>query len=259
MSPRIAVGAKYLANRPIAEVVAAARSCGADGLELAERHLARALEAVDDASADPVGLCADAGVKLVGAKLADLSPGPGADDLAEPVSVLCEQIGAASRIGLPSLSFSTGRRDTLSMDAVVRAVRRLLPVAEASGVRVWAANRSGSRLEQIEDLRRFVAMLRHPALRLRIDTGEFHAAAVNPRDVLAEFGDVTGAVVLSDWRGRDEVPIGQGRVNLSGIVADLLRADYDGWLVVNVRGGAEAAHANPIQRVREMIAAGAGE
>ncbi len=259
MSLRIAVGTKYLADRAMAEVVAIARACGADGVELAATHLLRAVDVVDDAAADPVGLCAGAGVRLVGATTAELSPAAGADDLTEPVSVLCEQVAAASRIGVPALSFSTGRRDTLSIDAVVRAVRRLLSVAEASGVRVCAANRSGSRLEQIEDFRRFVALLRHPALRLRIETGECHAAAVNPRDVLAEFGDVTAAVVLSDWRGRDEVPMGQGRVNLPGVVADLLRVDYDGWLIVNVRGGADEEHANPVQRIREMIAAGAGE
>jgi sugar phosphate isomerase/epimerase len=171
----------------------------------------------------------------------------------EAVAAWCEQIAFASRLGLPALSFSAGPRDRLPTGALERCVRRLGAVAEASHVRLEVKNHLGSRLEQVEDLRRFFTSGLQSGVRLRIDTGEFHAAAVNPRDVLAEFGDLTASVVISDRRGREEVSPGSGQVNLAGFVGDLVRTGYDGWLMVNARGDETAGQGNPVSLVRGMV------
>jgi hypothetical protein len=52
-----------------------------------------------------------------------------------------EEIAAASRSGVPAVSFVAGRRETLSMEAVVRSVQRLAAMGEASHVRIEAGNR----------------------------------------------------------------------------------------------------------------------
>ena len=235
MSLRIAVGARYLVDRTAAEVVEIARRLGADGVEIDQSHLAKAMSSPDEASVDPVGLCVAGRLGLVGVSLADLAVAQD-DELAAVVSALCEQVGAAAWVGLPAVNFATGQRELLTMKTLVRSMSRVCQIGESSQLRIEVRNRLGSRLEQIEDLRQFVAAVEHPVVRLRIDTGECYAAAVNPRDVFAEFGDVAGSVVLSDRQGRDEVRLGEGRVNLAGFVADLVRGDYDGWIVINARG-----------------------
>ena len=102
------------------------------------------------------------------------------------------------------------------------------------GLAVNLANRCGTRIEQIEDLRWVFAAAGQPALRVLNHVGHFYAAAVNPRDVLAEFEHQTACLHLSDRIGKRPVPIGQGKVNLPGIMADLKQMDYQGWLVVDL-------------------------
>lgn len=256
MNVSIAAGTKYLANRPLAEVIALAHRHGADGVELGPGHLALPASSAGGQCDQIFRLLADRGLALAGVVLPDLTAGRD-DEWPEVVSQLCEAIATVGRCGVHDVSMAAGARDRMSMDAVVRCADRLLAVAEAARVRLHLANRLGSRIEQIEDLRHLLAALRHPALRLRMDVGDLYAAAVNPRDVFAECGGVVGSMVLSDRIGRQEVPLGTGRVNLEGLLVDLAEAHYDGWLVVNLRAGAagEGGGPGPVEYVRRLLSA----
>ncbi len=256
MSMRIAVGSRYLTDWPAGDIVALAGRLGADGVEFSQSHLLTATEFPDDPAADLAGACAAGRLTLVGADLS-MPAASREGNMAETVSALCEQVVAAARVGLPVVCLSAGKRASWSMEALVRCTRRVAEIAAAPGVQIEVTNRLGTRLEQIEDLRQFIVLLRPSGLRLRIDTGEFHAAAVNPRDVLAEFGDVAGSVVISDRKGRKEVPPGSGQVNLAGVMGDLVRAGYDGWLIVNVRSHEKVGPGHPVEAVRRLVAGGA--
>ncbi len=102
------------------------------------------------------------------------------------------------------------------------------------GLGVCIANRKGTCVEQIEDLRAIFTPPRHTHIRLLLDAGECYEATVNPRDVFAELGDWTAGVVLSDRRTGSKVGLGTGRVNVAGFVTDLARSGYDGWVVLDV-------------------------
>jgi sugar phosphate isomerase/epimerase len=64
---------------------------------------------------------------------------------------------------------------------------------------------------------------------------------------------LASSVVISDRRGREEVPLGHGQVNLAGFMGDLGRAGYDGWLIVNVRGDESEQQADPVHYVRGLV------
>lgn len=255
MSMRIAVGSRYLTDWSAGDIVALAGRLQVDGVEFARSHLLRSTELPNDPAGNLAGLCAAGRLTLVGADLG-MPAASREGDVAEAVSALCEQIAAASRVGLPVVCLSAGKRASWSMEALIRCARRVAEIAAASRARIEVTNRLGTRLEQIEDLRQFIGLLRPLGVRLRIDTGEFHAAAVNPRDVLAEFGDVAGSVVISDRKGREEVPPGSGQVNLAGVMGDLARAGYDGWLIVNVTGHEQVGRGHPVEVVRGLVADG---
>jgi sugar phosphate isomerase/epimerase len=254
MSVRVAAGTKYLAGRPAADVIALARQQGADGVELGPGHLDLAGQNLGGQFASLAHLLEVDRLMLAGIALPDLSFTRD-DELAAAVSSLCEQVGSAGRLGVRAVHLAAGDRKSFSMDALIRSLARLLPIAEASRVRVHVANRLGSRIEQIEDLRHLLAALKHPALCLRMDVGDLYAAAVNPRDVFAEFGEVVGSIFLSDRVGRQDVPLGTGRVNLKRLLADVAEAHYDGWLVVNLKPGGpgESAGLSPVEYVRGLL------
>ena len=244
----MAIAARVEEDRPAGELIAAARRAGADGVELCWTHLAGA-----EGGADALVLEVLAGYGkpvLASVRLAALGA-QREDELAEAVSRLCEQAAAAGRLGVRAVCLAAGGCETVSSGALIRGLGRLLEIAETSGLSVHVVNGPGTALEQIEDVRGVFGVLRHPALRLRIDTGAFYAAAVNPRDVLAEFADRVGSVELTDRRGRQQVEVGTGRVNLEGFAADAARLGYDGWFLV--RGDLEGA-ATRVARVRRLMA-----
>ncbi|HSW46997.1 MAG TPA: TIM barrel protein [Phycisphaerae bacterium] len=254
MNARIAVGVQDGAGRPVAEVMATARALGADGVELNAAHWSDDESPFEAWCAENVAMIREVGLGWAGLNLPDLDGGH-ENGRPETVSRLCEAIAAVGRCGAPAINLAFGPRNEFSIETACRCTARLLAVAATARVRLRVTNRLGSRLEQIEDVRRIVASLRHPLLGLRLDAGQFHAAAANPRDIIAEFGDLTDAIVLSDRIGRREVPIGTGRVNLAGLVADAQRAGYDGWFVVHVDpdgGGDSSTQHDPVELVRRL-------
>jgi len=245
---RIAISARGLADRSVAEIIAAARRWSVDGVELCWSHLTEA-EGKADASVMEV-LAGFGSPVLVDVSLAALEA-QREDELAEVVSRLCEQAAEAGRLGVRAVCVAAGNRGKGSIGTLIRGLGRLLSIAEASGLSVQVVNGLGSGLEQIEDLRQVFGVLGHPALGLRIDTGAFYAAAVNPRDVLAEFEGQVGSVELTDWRGRQEVEVGAGRVNLENFAADVARLNYDGWILVR---GDPSGTGVCVTRVRRLLA-----
>ena len=114
-----------------------------------------------------------------------------------------------------------------------RAVAAVAEAARPLGMSVNLANWRGTRIEQIEDLRYLVEAARAGNVRVLLDAAQFHASAVNPLDVVAEFGDLVGCVHLGDCIGHRPVPVGQGEVNLGGVLRQARHAGYDGWFVID--------------------------
>lgn len=160
--------------------------------------------------------------------------------LGRAVEDLRAQMSLARELNAPSVILRAGDRRRQSLDLLIRGISALLPSAEQLDLQVAVANAFKRRIEGLEDLRHIVAEVRHPRLRLLVDTGEFHLAAVNPTHVLSEFAGLIDGIRITDLIGRRPTTIGEGEMNVPAIFDRIRRDAFDGWLVAEP-GTADAA------------------
>lgn len=199
-------------------------------------HVLADLGRTRDAVAALHTLLDENGLALSGLNLSPVSS-PTQRTLCDQVSSLREQMEFALEMGLDAVSVSAGPRDGQSIEKLVLCLDAILPSAIDAGLVVNLINVRGSRIENLDDLRFVMLKVKQDNLRVVVDCGQFHDAAVNPRDVLAEFGDRTSIVRLGDRRGRRQVALGSGETNVPAILEDLDRLRFDGWLVMEPPAG----------------------
>lgn len=152
----------------------------------------------------------------------------------EPMlAALRPQIAAASALHLPAVTVRAGDRRQQPFEMLTTCLRPLLDNAGHGGMVLQVGNALGSVLEQTEDFRQLFMEIDHPGLRLALDAGQFHCAAVNPCNVIGEFADRLSLIRLNDRIGRRIVPLGQGEMNVQAIIETARRRGYDGWLVID--------------------------
>jgi len=162
--------------------------------------------------------------------------GGGAAERKSDVRGFAVHVSAARAAGAEAVVVTGASRSSEHLKVFLAALDELIQAAAQWGVSLYVANRTGTCIEQMDDLRAVFTSDRYADLRLLLDAGEFYQSAVNPRDVWAEFGQQTACVVISDRRGGHKVPLGVGRVNVSGLLADVVRDRYTGWLVMDPLG-----------------------
>lgn len=223
---------------PLSQSLPLIRQAGGEAVELSLAQVQAEFPDVHDRVSQVQRLLQENNLALSGLLVPDLAVEDGQDW--EPMVVLIrEEMAFARSLNVASVNVHAGVRGNQSVETLANGLSRVLPEASALGLTINLANHLGTRIEQIEDVRSVLTTSAHPALRVLNDVGHFLAAAVNPRDVLAEFQHHTDCVHLSDRIGKRPVPIGKGKANLSGIVADLKRMNYSGWLVMDLETGVE--------------------
>jgi len=223
-------------DRPLTQALPLIRQAGGEAVELSWARMQSDYPDATGCVSQVRRLLDASGLVLSGLHVTDLAV-EDHQDWDPTVALIREQMALAGLLGLSSVNLCAGDRGEQSLEMLASGLGRVLPVAFELGLTVNLANRVGTRVEQLEDLRRVFAAAAHPALRVLNDVGHFLAAAVNPRDVLAEFQHQTTCLHLSDRVGKRPVPIGQGKVNLPGILADLKQMRYRSWLVVDLEVG----------------------
>ncbi|MBP7935042.1 MAG: TIM barrel protein [Phycisphaerae bacterium] len=162
----------------------------------------------------------------------------------------------ARAVGSTNICLGTGERRGQPWTILSEGIQEILPAANDHGLDVHVLNARDTTIEQIEDLRRLFADIRHPRLRLALDIGAFHASAVNPRDALGEFADLVGCIRVSDRIGQRPVPLGQGKVNLQRIIHQAAKCRYRGWFVLdpceNRDSGTTASPADAVAYLRKL-------
>lgn len=155
-----------------------------------------------------------------------------ANDVPATVDVVCRHVRLARRLGLASVVVRAGDRRRQGLDVLVAGLREVAAYAGRLGMQVHLANGGGSRVVQLEDLRHVLADLPGEGVRIAVDCGEFHSAAVNPCHVFREFPERIGLVHVGDRIGKRPMRIGEGETNVPAIIEMAARCGYDGWVVV---------------------------
>lgn len=210
------------------KALSAIRKASCDGVEIDLRK-SQTIKAVSGDAFKLAHQLRKHGLCLSGCRIADMAVDEvNASD--KYVAPAAEQMRLAHDIGAKSVFLCAGDRRYQSIELFMFGIQKLIPLADDLGLVIQLANRLDSRIEQIEDLRRVADLVLHSHMRFLIDIGQFHAAAVNPRDVIAEFAGLIGDIRISDRKGRDPMPIGQGEINLGRIIEQVNRiSPKGGW------------------------------
>lgn len=163
----------------------------------------------------------------------------GADDhqALEHARAIAACVGFAAQLGAHHVT-STGaspRGQPGALDRVIGCARAVLAqVDPATPVRLTLEPHYGNVLQQPEDFERVLAAVDDERLGICLDTGHFHAAAVDSIGFIERHAPRIHAVHLKDHIGAVSVGIGRGEVDLAAVVAALRANGYRGDLTIEL-------------------------
>jgi sugar phosphate isomerase/epimerase len=144
----------------------------------------------------------------------------------------------ARRLGSPLVVITGGMRnedDPKSLDNGVEFLQELAKrIPEYSEVRLALEPHYNSRLMTLEDFRYVFRHINSPQIGITVDTGHFYSAGVDIPAFIREFGKKIFNVHLKDHAGKQSVPIGEGEIDLKGIVKALDETGYEGALAIEI-------------------------
>jgi len=229
---RLSCNVHCLRDRPLRDALPAIREIGYEAVEVDWPRVQREFAATTGCAETLTAVLEESDLHL---SSMFISAADAIDEIEiEPMLAgLTPQIAAASALGLPAVTVRAGDRRQQPFEMLTKSLRLLLDRASRTGIVLQVGNALGSALEQIEDFRQLFMEIDHPGLRLALDAGQSHCAAVNPRNVIGEFADRLNLIQLNDRIGRRIVSLGQGEMNVQAIIETARRSGYDGWLVID--------------------------
>ncbi|HZU14332.1 MAG TPA: sugar phosphate isomerase/epimerase family protein [Chloroflexota bacterium] len=182
-------------------------------------------------------------------------------DRADQVQSIRDGIDMARRLGTPRLRiFSGSEKDGVTAEDgvgwIVEGLRSVAPYAEEQGVTLVLENH-GLFAGRADQVRRIIESVGSPALRANLDTGNFLLVNQDPVEAVRELAPLAAYVHLKDFRrlppGAESAEaytgidgtryegtvIGEGDVDLPGVLSALEAAGYDGWLSIEYEGTGE--------------------
>jgi sugar phosphate isomerase/epimerase len=141
---------------------------------------------------------------------------------------------AAEKLGSP-LVVMTGRPRTAGgLEPTIAGIQALLPMVQNSPVRLALEPHDGSQIQTVEDYRAILEQIDSPQVGITLDTGHFHSAGVDWRQLVRLYPSRIYNVHIKDQVGKQSVPLGGGEVDLRGYLEVLEAVEYDGALAVEL-------------------------
>jgi hexulose-6-phosphate isomerase len=155
----------------------------------------------------------------------------------ERLARLAWLLGQAKRLGVTRVVLpfvdQSAIRDAADREAVVDALDRALPDAEAAGIELHLETSLTP-----DDFVTLLASVPHPLVKVNYDSGNSSSLGYKPAEEFAAYGDRVGSVHVKDRvRNGGTVPLGQGDADLDAMFACLHRLNYARDIVLQVARG----------------------
>ena len=137
-------------------------------------------------------------------------------------------------LGCDRIVQTGGPRREGGIRQTVRGLELLLELLEDVPVRVCLEPHADSQILYQADYDAIFAELDTPQLGITADTGHFHTAGVDWKSLIHKYADRIYNVHLKDHIGAQSVAIGQGEIDLGGLVEVLREIGYDGPLALEL-------------------------
>jgi len=94
----------------------------------------------------------------------------------------------------------------------------------------------------LQDFMQFISHFRSSRLGVLLEVGHLHQARFNLDEAIHAFGHrildvhVHDATLNEDYKNATHLPIGKGNIDFSNVIASLRKAEYYGWLTLEIHG-----------------------
>ena len=130
--------------------------------------------------------------------------------------------------------FSGGKRQADGLKHTLTGLDKLAQSIADLPVKVALEPHVGSQFQNEADYEAIFAHITTKQIGITIDTGHFHVAGVNWKALIRKYPDRIYNVHVKDHVGPQSVPIGEGEVDMPGLLHALRTIDYRGPLAVEL-------------------------
>ena len=141
---------------------------------------------------------------------------------------------AAVKLRCPLLVFSGGKRRTDGLKNTLAGLEKLTELIADLPVKVALEPHVGSQFENEVDYDKIFEQITTRQIGITIDTGHFHVVGVDWKGLIRKYPDRIYNVHVKDHVGSQSVPIGDGEVDMPGLIHELRAIDYRGPLAVEL-------------------------
>ncbi len=150
------------------------------------------------------------------------------------VEDLLLNIEAAVKLKCPLLVFSGGKRQADGLTHTLAGLDKLSEAIADLPVKVALEPHVGSQFQNEADYAEIFAHITTKQIGITIDTGHFHVASVDWKTLIRRYSDRIYNVHVKDHIGHQSVPIGEGEIDMPGLIYELRAIDYRGPLAVEL-------------------------
>ncbi|GGG02253.1 sugar phosphate isomerase/epimerase family protein [Paenibacillus abyssi] len=181
--------------------------------------------------------CAEAGLKPI-AVYGSSFGGSNHHEISKDVCHKLRMIDAARELGCHRIVATGGARGQQGgMEAVLTALRQVVPYSEERGVLICLENHASNNLEFIEDYEHIFSELDSPNLGVCADTGHFEASGLGLDEVAARLHNRIHHIHVKETARKGEevfVKFGQGVTDNRRFIDMLLGHGYQGYITVEL-------------------------
>lgn len=140
----------------------------------------------------------------------------------------------AQTMGSPLVVITGGKRQNGGIEATVAGIKKLVPLISQIPVRLAIEPHYHSQIQDEKDYNEIFCQIDSKQIGITIDTGNFHAIGVDWKALIRRYPDRIYNIHVKDNIGMKGVPLGQGEVDLKGLVEELHAIDYEGPLSIEL-------------------------
>ncbi|MEM7134823.1 MAG: sugar phosphate isomerase/epimerase [Chloroflexota bacterium] len=159
-------------------------------------------------------------------------------DSVEVAQIAANQIAKnfdmAEELGSPLVVHSGGKRQPGGLEATIAGLETLLRLIEDKEVKLALEPHYGSQIMFLADYDAIFAAIDSPQVGITLDSGHFHSANVDWREVIDRYTDRILNFHVKDHLSIQSVAIGAGEIDLQAYIEVLHAIDYEGALAVEL-------------------------
>jgi len=140
----------------------------------------------------------------------------------------------AEKMNSPLVVIASRPRKEGGLVPTIAGIKTLLPLIEHIPVRLALEPHFGSQIQNSEDYQAIFDQIDSPQVGITLDSGHFHSAGVDWRQLIHRFPDRIYNFHVKDHIGTQSMPLGAGEVDLRGYIEELLAINYEGALAVEL-------------------------